>query len=423
MKNVKVLPSKLQGYVNGIASKSFAHRYILAAALSNRKTSIKNIYYSKDILATLDCIEKLQAEVVSCDNKVEIKGNRNLGEKIIKLNAGESGSTLRFIIPIISALGGNFEITGQGRLLQRPNEPLYDCLRQNGVDIYKNDDSSIIINGKLHSGIFSLEGNVSSQYITGLLFALPLLDGDSEIVLTSKLSSKKYVDITLSVLEHFGINFEKTSRGFIVFGNQNFNSKGKYLIEGDWSNIANFAVLGAITGDIKIGRVNSHSIQGDKEIIKIIKKMGGKVKWLKSKEEWTFEKSNLKGISIDINEIPDLTPILAVAGAVAKGETHLKNIKRLKSKESDRVESTIEMLKAVGVNAFIGDDEIVINGGNIVGGTINSYNDHRIVMASTVLGLISKNGVVIENAEAVEKSYPTFWKDINALGGKIIDNL
>ncbi|MEG2002023.1 MAG: 3-phosphoshikimate 1-carboxyvinyltransferase, partial [Clostridia bacterium] len=332
------------------------------------------------------------------------------------LDVKESGSTLRFLLPIVAAIGGDFEFICKGRLIDRPNDELYSVLRTHGISI--SHGKTIKLSGKLSSGKFEINGNVSSQYISGLLMALPTLEFDSEIVLKSKLSSENYIDITLEVLEKFGIEIQKTPSGYKILGNQKYVATENLVVDGDWSNSAFFLVYSAINGGVKVSNLDINSKQGDRQILDILQKIGIKVQI--ENNTVTVKKKAIKPLEIDVDNIIDLTPILAVLCACAKGESVLKNIKRLRLKESDRVKSTIEMLKSVGIEAFEQGDAIHIVGGEIHGGIVNSYNDHRIVMASAIAGLLSNDCVTIENAEAANKSYPTFFEDIKALGG-IID--
>lgn len=411
--NVTVHNSKLNGEISAISSKSVAHRLLILSALCESVTEIDGIYQSKDVEATISCMNSLGVNVL---NNIIQGGNL---KHTATLNVGESGSTLRFLLPIVCALGGNFEFICQGRLIERPNDVLYSVLQSHGVKV--THGKTITTSGKLTSGKYEIAGDVSSQYISGLLMALPLLDGDSEIVIKSKLSSKNYVDITLSALEKFGIKIEKTSTGYKILGSQKYISKGKLKVEGDWSNSAFFLCYGALGGNIKMRNLNLNSFQGDKKILEILKDFGANVQ---CDDNLVVVSENLRNnLRIDVDDIIDLTPILAVLLSFAKGESVLYNIERLRIKESDRVKSTIEMLNNLGVEAYEKGDEIHIVGSEIVGGIVNSQNDHRIVMASTIAGLLSKNTVTIGNAEAVNKSYPTFFEDIKALGGNVNVNL
>ena len=396
--NTIVENSCAKGVINAIPSKTYAHRVLICDFLAgNEIRSEFNGFTSKDILATANCLNDIR------------KG-------ITTLNVGESGSTLRFFLPLLSALGGNFTLNGQGRLMQRPNEELINALELHGMKISSGD--SITLTGKLTSGKFYIKGDISSQYVTGLLMALPLLDGNSEIILTTPLSSKAYVDITLQVLESYGIKIDKTENGYMVYGNQTF--KGDYVVEGDWSNMAFFLSLGAISDSITVKGLNLDSLQGDKKILQVIKDLGARVEV--GQGGIVVSKGELNGFTVDADDCPDLVPIMAVLGAFAQGKTTINQVQRLKIKESDRILSTLEMLKAFGINAESDGQKIEIYGGKPTGGVVSSYNDHRIVMASAVMGLVASGKTTILDSGAVAKSYPTFFNDYLAVGGKVSEN-
>ena len=390
--------SLAKGVVNAIPSKTYAHRVLICDFLAgNDIRSEFNGFTSKDILATANCLNDIK------------KG-------ITTLNVGESGSTLRFFLPLLSAIGGSFTLNGQGRLMQRPNQELINALEEHGMKISSGD--SINLTGKLTSGKFYVKGDISSQYVTGLLMALPLLNGDSEIILTTPLSSKAYVDITIEVLESYGIKIDKTENGYVVYGNQTF--KGDCAVEGDWSNMAFFLSLGALSGRITVKGLNADSLQGDKKILQVIKDFGARVEI--DQGGIVVSKDRLIGFTVDADDCPDLVPIMAVLGAFAQGKTTINQVQRLKIKESDRILSTLEMLKSFGIKAESDGQKIEIYGGKPTGGVVNSYNDHRIVMASAVMGLVATGKTTILDSGAVDKSYPTFFDDYLALGGKISEN-
>ena len=393
--NIKVEKSKTSGKINAIASKSFAHRILICDFLSGNELRKEfNSFTSKDILATYNCLS-------------DIKG----GKKI--LDCDESGSTLRFLLPLCAGLGGEFTFLGRGRLLARPNTELLLTLSKAGIKFEENKDY-IKICGKLIAGEFEIKGDISSQYVSGLIMALATLDSDSKIILTTPLSSKPYVDITLSVLKRYGVNVEITEYGYYIKGAQKF--KGHIDAEGDWSNMAFYLVLGAINNGITVQGLNLESVQGDKAILEILKKANAKID--AGENQITVCKSQLKGFTMDANNYPDLVPICAVLGAVASGKTIIHNIERLKIKESDRVFSTIEMLKSFGIKAEEKESSIMIYGGKAKGGVISSFNDHRIVMASAILASVACGESKILDAGAVDKSYPTFFTDYNSVGGK-----
>ena len=397
--NIMVEKSKTSGVVKAIASKSFVHRILICDFLAgNNLRSEFNGFTSKDILATANSLTAIR------------KGKR-------VLDCDESGSTLRFLIPLCAGLGGEFTFTGRGRLLSRPNTPLLNALAKFGITFEENTDY-IKMNGKLCSGDIEIAGDISSQYITGLIMALASLKGDSKIILTTKLASKPYVDITLSVLKGYGISVETTDYGYFIKGGQTFC--GEINPEGDWSNMAFYLVLGAINGEITVSGLNLNSVQGDKKILEILKSANAELAI--SENQVTVKKGQLKGFAMDANDCPDLVPICAVLGAMASRKTIIKNIERLRIKESDRVLSTLEMLKAFGIKAEEKDNSMIIYGGKPMGGEVNSFNDHRIAMASAVLASIAEGQSQIIDAGAIKKSYPTFFEDFICVGGKASEN-
>ena len=395
--NVEIKGSKISGKISAIPSKSYAHRIAICNFLAGNEPlgNCKN-FTSKDITATEECLKA----VLSGKNTVD---------------CGESGSTLRFLLPLLAARGGTFNFIGHGKLMQRPNDELFAALESHGVKVSKTD--TITISGKLTSGEFKIRGDISSQYITGLLVSLPTLIGDSEIILTTPLVSASYVDITLEVLSSYGIKILKTNTGYKVKGGQTY--KGNVFPEGDWSNAAFFLVLGAVAGDVTVTGLNLKSVQGDREIINLLKLAGADV--VEDERKIKITKSELSGFTFDAQNCPDLVPIAAVLASNAKGKTVIKNVERLKIKESDRIESTIKMLSAFGISAQSDGKSLVVYGGEIKEGKVDSFNDHRIVMSAAVLATVAKGESEIIGAEAVNKSYPTFFEDFTKVGGKTVN--
>ena len=395
----KVSQSVLNGELCAITSKSFAHRSMICHYLATGFVDTFGVTESADVLATKRCLLAL----------------KNGGE----LDAGESGSTLRFFIPLVLAIGGDFTFVGHGKLMQRPNDELFSVLNKHGATFTKTDNT-LNAKGKLTAGEYSIRGDISSQYITGLMFALPLLDGDSVITLTTEIASRPYVDITLEVLKNYGIIITESENKFIIKGNQKF-TPAKADVEGDWSNSAFFLVGGAIGGDVTVSGLNLSSLQGDKVIVDILKSANANVEIFADKVR--VKKSDLNAFTFNADNCPDLVPIASILAGASKGQSVITNISRLKIKESDRVESTIKMLSAFGVSAFEKDDNLYINGtnGQFSGGTVSSFNDHRIAMATAIGAVIAKNTVTIDGAEAVNKSYPDFYKDYEKIGGKVND--
>ncbi len=393
--NYIIEKSFLRGKISAIPSKSYAHRIAICNFLAgNLPSACCKDFTSNDITVTEECLKRMK------------KG-------LNVLDCGESGSTLRFLLPLAGAIGGDYEFIGHGKLMDRPNDELFSVLRSHGVSVKK--DETISISGKLTSGEYQLRGDVSSQYISGLLMALPILEGDSEIILTTELSSAPYVEITLEVLKSFGVKIQKTSNGYKIEGGQKYS--GSILPEGDWSNSAFFLVAGAINGDLSVTGLNPNSVQGDRRIIEILKMAGAKTTI--DEDCVSVSKSELKAFIIDAKDCPDLVPIVSVLGAYAKGKTIINNVERLKIKESDRIASTINMLNAFNIKAESDGKSLTIYGGEVKGGKADSYNDHRIAMSTAVLGILASGKAILTGAQAVKKSYPTFFNDFVKLGGKV----
>ncbi len=395
--DVTVAPSKLCGKVRAISSKSHAHRLLICSFLAGDLLSLDRIDISADIIATHECLKAL------------INGE-NL------LDCGESGSTLRFLLPVISALGIQTQLSGHGRLPERPLSPLIEELEKNGAN-FSAHSLPIKTSGKLKAGEYNLPGNISSQYVSGLLFALPLLDGDSRIHITGKMESAAYVDLTIDALKAFSIEIRKTPYGFFVPGNQKYTKANNISVQGDWSNAAFFLCSGALSGDVAVTELELDCSQSDKAIFDLLSQFGAKMSADGSiNAKATYNYNPLK---IDVSPYPDLFPVLAVTACGAKGDTSLFNASRLRIKESDRIESTAQLIRSLGGNVTVGDDYMIIHGtGSLKGGTVDSFNDHRIVMAAAVAACICNSTVTIKDAQAVNKSYPNFFKDYNSLGGK-----
>lgn len=386
--------SYLKGTISAIPSKSYAHRIAICNFLSGASITVCKDFSSNDIDVTVACLE-------------------NIRRGVNDLDVGESGSTLRFLLPLCAVLGGKYSFTGHGKLMQRPNDELFAVMRSHGIKIEQTE--KIYIYGKLTSGKYEIRGDISSQYISGLLMALPFLDGDSEIVLTTPLCSAPYVEITLQVLKAFGIVVERTLNGFKVLGNQKYN--GNSAVEGDWSNAAFFLVGAAINGEVTISGLNPDSVQGDKFILEILRLAGVDV--CVNKKGVTVKKSEIKNFEFSASDCPDLVPIAAVLAAFANGKSVIKDVERLKIKESDRIESAMAMLNGFGINANSDGKSFIVYGGNPVCGKADSFNDHRLAMASSILALGVQGVSTITGANAVNKSYPTFYDDCQKLGGVV----
>lgn len=395
MSKVILKNSNLNGTVTMPPSKSAAHRALLCSFLAGGGR-VEPIINSKDM--------KAMEQAISC-----LQNNEDIIDCI------ESGNTLRFVLPVAAALGKNVTFTGSGRLPERPIGDYLRLLPEHGVQCTSNGKLPVTIEGKLTGGRYEIAGNISSQYITGLLFALPLLKEDSEIVLTTKLESKPYVDLTIKVLRDFGISVEERDNGYFIKGNQTY-LKRDYVVESDWSQAAFFLAAGAIGGDVTLKGLHIDSAQGDKEIVDILCRFGADIEI--NENGVRSRKSALHGTEIDVTDIPDTVPAIAVTAAFAQGKTVITGAERLRYKESDRIESVVSNLRKMGVKVDETRDGMIITGGAVHGAELCGYNDHRIVMAFSVAALFANGDTVITQAESVNKTYPAFFEDYNGLGGK-----
>ncbi len=412
---VKCTPSEISGTIKSISSKSDAHRLLICAALSKTETKIYCNVMSKDIAATICCLQAMDTDI-SVDGDVITVKPESFNKKA-ELDCNESGSTLRFLMPLVSALGIDAIITGHGRLPQRPISPLKEEMEKKGVTFHTDNKFPLYLTGQLQPGEYEIAGNISSQFITGLLLALPLLNGDSKIKLVPPVESKSYLDITVSVLKKFGIIIEEQENTYIIEGNQQFISPREITAQGDWSNASFFLCAGALSEHgVTVTDLDMNSPQGDRKIIDVLKNMGADVQ-IKG-TEITIKKNKLNGITVDASDIPDAVPIISVVATACTGDTKIINAQRLRIKESDRIKSVVEMINSVGGSAVETDDGLIIHGGKqLKGGSVNGYNDHRIVMSASVLSMLCENDVTISDSNAVEKSYPDFFKDFNKMGG------
>ncbi|MEY8402412.1 3-phosphoshikimate 1-carboxyvinyltransferase [Oscillospiraceae bacterium 44-34] len=383
--NLRITPGPLEGTVTPPPSKSQAHRAILAQLLAGGGT-VSNLAASQDIEATRRCAAALKTE----------------GDGLPLLDCGESGSTLRFLIPIALALRGGGIFTGRGRLMERPQKPYFDIFDEKGIS-YEQKDGVLTVRGELKPGEYRLPGNVSSQFVTGLLYALPLLDGDSEIMLTSPLESRGYVDMTLEVLDRFGIQIEVLEDGYLVPGGQKYRPCD-LEVEADWSQAAFWLAAGSLGNPVLTVGLSDQSTQGDRVI---------------DEHFASFAWGTWRTVEIDVSDCPDLLPPLAVMAAFHDGATRLTNAARLRLKESDRLATVTKMLTALGGQVEEGPDWLAIPGTRFLkGGTVDGANDHRIVMAAAIAATRCTGPVTILGAEAVNKSYPTFWEEYKRLGGE-----
>ncbi len=418
---VKLSPSKLNGKINAPASKSRLHRALICASMSEKPTKIITSSFAKDVKATISCLTSLGAKIDYEDGILTVHPIQEPDGECI-LDCNESGSTLRFMLPLAAALGRKCTFVGAERLGKRPLLPLCEALEKHGVKVSYGDTClPCTIEGKLTGDEFEIAGNISSQFITGLLLALGVIGG-GKIKCTTPIESASYINITIDTLNEFGIKVEKEDTSFIIQGGQKYTSPDTIKAEGDYSNGAFFLVAGAISSEkgIEVSSLFENTTQGDRAIVDILSKMGASIS--RDGDKVTVSKSKLEGTEIDCSDIPDLVPILAVAATAAEGETVFKNIQRLRMKESDRVETTADMISSLGGKIRFDKNNIYVTGTSLKGGIVNSANDHRIAMSTAIASLICEGDVVIENALAVEKSYADFYEKFRMLGG-ICDEL
>lgn len=419
----EVKEAKLGGSIAAIASKSMAHRYMIAAALADKPAFVSCHSSSEDIEATKACLKAMGAGFEEKEGGFMVTPiNADKLTDGIKLPCKESGSTFRFLLPVIAGFGKEAEFLQEGRLPERPLSPLYEEMTAKGVTMAGQGENPFWLKGQLRSGEYRLAGNVTSQFISGLLFALPRLPGDSKIILTSSLESKLYVDMTVAVLKQFGIEIIIEDNTYIIKGSQTYHAKNG-SVEGDWSNAAFWLSAGAI-GDsaVTVTGLDMTSLQGDRAIIEILKEFGAKISYdTKDEGKVTVAPGKMHGIRINAIDIPDLVPILSVVASFAEGETVIYNAARLRLKESDRLKTVTQVLNSMGADIEEKEDGLIIHGVDMMeGGTaVDAMGDHRIAMMSAIAAVRCKNQVVIMNAEAVNKSYPAFFKDYVTLGGKV----
>ncbi len=413
MDEMRITPSPLCGEITLPPSKSYAHRAIICAALSGGVCDISPIIDSDDMRATIGVISALGAKCTITNDVLHIDATDIFKTDNISVDFLESGSTMRFLIPVIASAGISANCIGRGRLPERTIEVYTDLFKNHGACI-SNTHLPIDISGKLECGVYEIRGDISSQFITGLLLALPTLDGDSEIVLTTHLESKGYIDITLDCMKRFGVEIKQTENGYFIKGNQKYVPLNMN-VESDWSQAAFFFCAGALCGDVTIKNLNLNSTQGDKKVLDVFKSFSALIE--ENENYIRIKKSSLSAIEIDVSNIPDMVPAIAVAAARACGVTKITGASRLRLKESDRIESVVNNLLSMGIKAEELPDGMIIHGGVPHGAKINCYNDHRIAMAFSILASVAQEESVLEGYSCVKKSYPAFFEDFVSLGG------
>lgn len=401
--DIQIAPRPLAGTVTPPPSKSMAHRLIIAAALSGGVSTIQNVAFSQDIQATLRCMETLGAcWERPAEDAIRISGigaAPAVFPELPRFDCGESGSTLRFLIPIALAVAGGGVFTGHGRLMERPQKPYFDLFEEKRI-FCEQKDGVLTVRGRLTPGEYRLPGNVSSQFFTGLLFALPLLDGPSAVASTTALESADYITMTLEAMKNAGVTVSSSGLAFAVSpaAYQAFDG----AVEADWSQAGFWYAASFLGSRLDIRGLNPQSAQGDMIVAALY---------------WKLAKPG--EVDIDVSDCPDLLPPLAVMAAVRSGATHFVNAARLRIKESDRLATVHQMLAALGGQAEEGPDSLTVYGGPLTGGTVDGANDHRIVMAAAIAAAYCKGPTTILGAEAVNKSYPSFWDDYKRLGGAV----
>lgn len=411
---MKILPTKLSGEVRAIGAKAHAHRVLLASALAEGATKIFGLTYSEDVLATINTLKALGVSIVQEEDNLKILGKTR--QDYANIDVGESGTTLRLILPILGQFADKVSITAHGRLPKRPLDALVDVLKQGGVQ-FSQDRLPCEVWGKFQKGSYALPGNISSQYFSGLLLAGGAM-GEIEVMATTPLESKSYVDLTIAVLEAFQAKVEEEVGHYHV-RSQGLKSPGEVTIEGDWSNLAPWLCAGALGGEgIHAKGVSMDSLQGDKAIVEILKAYGAKVSV--TKDSILVAKGEARPLSLDMSNIPDLLPVLVILACGAKGESLFYNAKRLRYKETDRLERVASLVRALGIKVTLTEDSMRIEGrGYLNGGHISAVGDHRLVMAGALASCLAKEAISLEGKEAIGKSYPDFFETFRALGGQI----
>lgn len=417
MREIKIMPTPLKGRIDIPASKSLCHRAIIAAALAEGTSIISNIALSEDITATINAVQALGAKAVINKNKAIVTGTSFQNCKNSTIDCKESGSTLRFIIPLGLLTGCEIGYIGSGNLCNRPLDPYIEIFKQQGIE-FSAERLPMNIKGKLRHGDISLKGNISSQFITGLMFALPTLQGNSTIYITDNLESKAYVALTIDTLKSFGIHVENNNyRSFFIKGKQNYKA-ANYTVEGDYSQAAFWIAAGLLGQQIECNNIKNDSKQSDKAFIDIMQKSGGQINI--NNNSITASKAQLNAFETDVSQCPDITPILAVVAALSKGTSRITGAARLRIKECDRLKAISTELNNLGAEVYENEDKLVIIGKEYLkGGEADSWGDHRIAMALSIASLKCTNPVTIKNSSVVSKSYPNFFEDFVKLGGII----
>lgn len=390
--DITIYPKKLNGTIHAISSKSQAHRLLICAAFSDKPTTLLCHTTNQDIEATAECLRSIGAHILRHDNGYVVTPIKRI-PRTAEMDCGESGSTLRFLLPIVCALGIQASITMHGRLPYRPLSPLWEELERMGCSLSRPTANTIQTSGKLQQGNYTIAGNVSSQFISGLMFAMALIEGESKLQITGKLESRPYIEMTQQALTLFGVDTANN----VICGSVPFHSPGICHVEGDWSNGAFFLTAKALGSPLVVNGLNHNATQGDRAITDILS-------------------TDKQFPRICVADTPDLVPILAIYFAATHGVT-FTDIGRLRLKESDRVASVLNMLSNLGILATAESNSMTVYPGKLMGGVVNACGDHRIAMAAAIAATVAEGPVTILGADCVAKSYPTFWQDYKYLGG------
>lgn len=411
--NRTLLPGPRTGAVRIPASKSQAHRMLICAALSKAPSRLVLDGFSADIKATVQCLEALGARCEETANGLSVTPV-GVCPAQARLDVGESGSTLRFLLPVLGALGVRAEVRMHGRLPERPLSPLWEVLEAHGMRL-RQDGTVLYTDGQLCAGDYSLPGDVSSQFISGLLFALPLLGENSTLTVTGTLQSERYVAMTEQALAEAGIIMKKHRQVWQISGGQRYAAPAVQVVEGDWSSAAFFLCMGALTETgVSVFRLNPASLQADRAIMEILTRFGAELTI--SGQSVTVRRGALHGITLDAGPIPDLVPVVSCLAALCEGETRIINAARLRLKESDRLQTTAALISALGGSARELPDGLVISGrARLSGGTADACGDHRIAMSAAMAACGCEGPVTVLGSECVAKSYPAFWEDFASL--------
>lgn len=422
--NITIRPVPLAGTLRVPSSKSMTHREIIAAALAKGETEVTGVTWSEDIEATVRILSLFGAAIEKKEGKegitLSIRGGLAKQEGLLHADAGESGSTLRFLIPLGLSSGNHVVYTGRGRLSERPLTPYYDMFDRKHISYRTKGGLPLEVWGPLTGGTYELPGDVSSQFFTGLLFALPLSKEDSILRSTTPLESKSYVDMTVDTLSRHGIEIHEKEGGLYEIPGRQRYQKGTFSVEGDYSQAAFWLTAALSGGAITLTGLSDTSLQGDKAIVTLLKDMGGHIE--KKDGGLTAERSSLHGITMDAENVPDLVPAFAAMAAVSEGVTEIIHAGRVRLKECDRLHAMAVELTKLGADIEEKPEGLIIRGKpSLSGGTVSSWNDHRIAMALASITPKLTGPLTIEGAESVKKSYPRFWEDFRKVGGEVVE--